>query len=90
MANRFQKHMQQIKQAEYQQLTKKSDLEFSRKRLWEKVERFDKLHVTSEELLLAVSYEAWMESIDTDGIMTEDEFHTLPLFDKIEIIREVS
>jgi hypothetical protein len=40
------------------------------------------------EYHLATDYDAWMEYIDPDGLMKEDEFNTLTVADKIELIRE--
>ena len=42
------------------------------------------------EANLATNYDAWMEYIDPDGIMKEDEFQTLTVAEKIELIREVA
>jgi len=45
---------------------------------------------TDEECHLATDYDAWMDWVDPDGIMKEDEFNTLTVAEKIELIREVA
>ena len=37
---------------------------------------------------IATDFEQWMEYMDPDGIMTEDEFDSLAVEEKLELIRE--
>jgi len=37
---------------------------------------------------IATDFEQWMEYMDPDGIMTEDEFDSLTVEEKLELIRE--
>ena len=59
------------------------------------VQQFPKLRTvsptaTTEECHLATDFDAWMEFIDPCGVMKEDEFDSLTVAEKLELIREAS
>jgi predicted RNA binding protein with dsRBD fold (UPF0201 family) len=65
--------------AELHELDREAALDNAREELAEERE---------ENLSIATDFEKWMEYMDPDGIMTEDEFDSLAVEAKLELIRE--